>query len=497
MLSNIISVLLKDGYKVGHPFQYPKGTNRIYSNMTPRSSRVVDPETGKPADKVVVFGPQYLSKEYLLEHFNFHFFGISKKDVLRLYKRRIDNYLGKDAITFDHIEALWSLGYLPLEVKALPEGTLCPLRVPYLTIQNTHPDFGWLTNSLETLMSNVLWLPITSATTAFGYRQRFESFAKKTGSNLAFVPWQGHDFSMRGMSGLEAAMLSGAAHLLSFTGTDTIPAIDFLEKFYGADCERELVGGSVPATEHSVMCMGLKEGEFETFRRLITETYPRGIVSIVSDTWDFWTVLTDYLPRLRSEILSRDGKVVIRPDSGDPVKIICGDPDAPVGSPARLGAIRLLYNTFGGTKNAAGFIELDPHIGLIYGDSITPERQYEILRRLASMGLASSNVVLGVGSFTYQYVTRDTYGQAMKATYGEVNGKGQAISKNPATDSGTKRSASGLLRVDQGEDGNLILKENCSEEEEKGGLLHTIFKDGKLYNPQTLSGIRKRLESYL
>lgn len=497
---NILPVLLKDGYKVGHRAMYPPNTTLIYSNLTPRKSRI------EGSDGVIVFGPQYFVREYLIRQFTLNFFRRHKDAVMRLYKRRINNYLGPDAITFDHIEALHDLGYLPLLVKSLPEGTLCPYRVPVLTIRNTKPEFFWLTNMLETLLSNVLWLPMTSATTAFNYRRTFETYAKRTGADRAFIPWQGHDFSFRGMAGVEAACLSGAAHLLSFTGTDTIPAIDFLEAYYGADCEKELVGGSVPATEHSVMSMGLKDGEFETFRRLITEVVPKGIVSIVSDTWDFWKVLTDFLPQLGGAILAREGKVVIRPDSGDPVKIICGDHLSPIRH-VRMGAIRTLYEVFGGKTNHAGFIELDPHIGLIYGDSITRERQVEILERLASAGFASSNIVLGIGSYTYQHVTRDTHGFAMKATYGErlVDGQvvGQDIYKDPATDDGTKKSACGLLKVgrefpDPGpRNGYLYVNEKCSWADEATGFLQTIFQDGVAKNFQTLAQIRARVEGQL
>lgn len=483
--------LMKDGYKVGHKFQYPPKTSLVYSNMTPRASRVPG------VDSVVVFGVQYFVIEYLINKFQMDFFAKPKDRVLARYKRIIDAYLGKDAITVDHIGALHDLGYLPLRIKSLPEGTLCPMRVPFLTVRNTKPEFFWLTNMIETMMSNALWMPVTSATTAFGYRKRFEKYAALTGSNREFVKWQGHDFSYRGLPGYEAACLSGAAHLLSFYGTDTIPAIDFLEAYYGANVERELVAGSVPATEHSVMCMGLKAGEFETFKRLITDVYPKGIVSIVSDTWDFWQVLTDYLPRLKREIMARDGKVVIRPDSGDPVKIICGDPDAQDNVWASFGAVETLWVLFGGKVNEAGYKELDPHIGLIYGDSITPERQKEILERLAAKGFASSNVVLGIGSYTYQYVTRDTFGLAVKATYGEIDGIGQSISKDPKTDNGVKKSASGLLQVYRGADGNLAVRENCTWAEELSGELTNIFVDGELTVFYTLEEIRARIEAQL
>lgn len=389
---NTSPILLKDGYKVGHKFQYPDNTTLVYSNLTPRKSRQDD------ISEIVFFGMQYFLKEYLIRQFNEHFFQLPKDEVLRQYRRRIDNYLGPDSITYDHIAALHDLGYLPLEIKALPEGSLVPMRVPVLTIRNTIPEFFWLTNMLETLMSAILWKPCTSATTAFQYLRTFTQYARETvGNDLSFIPWQGHDFSFRGMSGIEDAVLSGAGHLLSFAGTDTIPAIDFLEAYYGANCEQELVGGSVAATEHSVMCMGMQDSEIDTFERLISTVYPAGIVSIVSDTWDFWQVITDFMPRLKANILARNGKVVIRPDSGDPVKIIVGDPDAPADSPAHKGAIECLWETFGGSVTPQGYKLLDPHIGLIYGDSITTVRQKAILEGLKQKGFASYNVVLGIG----------------------------------------------------------------------------------------------------
>lgn len=266
---NILPLLLKDGYKVGHKFQYPEGTTLVYSNLTPRNSR------NEEMPEVVFFGMQSFIKEYLVRQFDEHFFNLPKDEVVKAYARRIDNYLGKDSIPYDHIGALHDLGYLPLEIKALPEGTLVPMRVPVFTIRNTKPEFFWLTNALETLLSAIMWKPSTSATTAFHYLKTFTRYALETvGDDLSFVPWQGHDFSFRGMSGIEDALMSGAGHLLCFTGTDTIPAIDFLEEYYGADCEKELVGGSVPATEHSVMCMGTANAEMDTFERLITQVYP-------------------------------------------------------------------------------------------------------------------------------------------------------------------------------------------------------------------------------
>lgn len=472
----IQTIALKDFYKADHRRQYPKGTEFVYSNLTPRMSRI------EGVDKVVVFGIQYFIKDYLIRRFNEGFFKRPKDQVIKSYKRRLDNALGKDAVPVDHIEALHELGYLPIHIKALPEGSRCPLRVPCLTIINTKPEFFWLTNFLETILSSVVWGAMNSATIAHEYRKLLDSYAEETSDIPEFVDWQGHDFSMRGMFGLEGALISGAAHLLSFTGTDTIPAIDFLETFYNADSDNEMIGGSVPATEHSVMCMGSKENELLTYKRLLTEVYPSGIVSIVSDTWDYWHVFDEILPALKDTIMNRNGKLVIRPDSGNPVEVICG-------TETEKGSIERLWDLFGGTVNSKGFKQLDPHIGLIYGDSITLERAKLICEGLKKKGFASTNVVLGIGSYTYQYNTRDTFGFAVKSTFGVINGQAFEIFKDPKTDNGVKKSAKGLLRVNP----DFTLSEQVSWEEE-GGILETVFIDGKLVKDQSLKEIRERLK---
>jgi nicotinamide phosphoribosyltransferase len=475
--------LLTDYYKVGHVFQYPQNTTLVYSNLTPRNSRL------QGVDEMVFFGLQYFIKEYLVTYFNENFFKQPKEKVIADYKRRISTSIG-DLPTYKHIEQLHELGYLPIEIKALPEGSVVPMKVPCITLVNTLPEFYWLTNFLETILSAITWQPCTSATIAFQYRKLLNRYAAETGMPAEFVQWQGHDFSFRGMSSYESALLSGMGHLLSFTGTDTIPAIDGLEYYYGADAEKELVGGSVAATEHSVMCSGSKDGELETFRRLITEVYPSGIVSIVSDTWDLWKVCTEYVTALKETILQRNGKVVIRPDSGDPVKIICGNPEGKTAA-ERKGVVELLWDVFGGTITDKGYKLLDPHIGAIYGDSINLERAEAICEGLKQKGFATQ-VVFGIGSFTYQYNTRDTFGLAMKATYVEVNGEGREIFKNPVTDDGTKKSATGLLQVVK-ENGHYKLNDKVSWEEEKKGELQTVFKDGKLVKEYTLGEIRERL----
>lgn len=549
-------LLLTDFYKVHHHRMYPEGTTMIYSNLTPRKSRM------KGVNEVVVFGIQHFILEYLIKRFNEEFFCYDKHGgrwasdrarILEEYARHAGA-----GIDLKHVEALWDLGYLPIEIKALPEGTKCPIGVPMLTIRNTHPDFYWVTNYLETLMSCMLWQPMTSATIAHEYKKILSKYAIETTGSADFVVWQGHDFSMRGMSSVESAILSGMGHLTSFCGTDTIPAIYQLEQSYNAN---GLIGASVPATEHSVMCMGTKDDEIGTFKALL-DKYPTGILSVVSDTWDLWKVCTEYLPKLKDQIMKRDGKLVIRPDSGDPVDIICGIQDKHVSivdgekwlldpivqrkisDAEHKGVIELLWDTFGGTVNEYGYKVLDPHIGAIYGDSITLERAKEILERLKQKGFASTNIVLGIGSYTYQYNTRDTFGFAVKATYGEVKkihafidredgskwtesdglysnndkdkvaghgwneanmlAKGfiplyiqepREIFKDPITDDGTKKSKKGLLVVQENANtGEITVEDQMNWELESLGLLQTVFKDGKLIKETTLEEIRERLK---
>lgn len=481
-------ITLCDGYKLDHRRQFPKNTTRIYCNFTPRTSRV------DGQDKVVFFGLQYFLQRYLTEVAHDTFFDVPRSKILSTYDRFTKSYLGPNHIGTDHIAQLHDYGRIPLVFYAHPEGRHVPLRMPMFTYENTEPEFFWVPNWIETLMSSVLWLPCTSATTAFRYRKFLDEAARLSGGSADFVQWQGHDFSFRGMGCPEAAALSGAGHLLSFTGTDTIPAIELLERYYAGS---GLIGGSVAATEHSVMCAGGKESELDTFNRLL-DLYPSGIVSVVSDTWDLWKVIQETLPQLKDRVMHRDGKLVVRPDSGDPVHILTGDPDLNPESPEGRGVVELLWNLFGGTVNAAGYKELDSHIGAIYGDSITEKRAGEICSRLLRKGFASTNVVLGIGSYTYQYVTRDTYGFAVKATWAEVDGKERFLAKDPITDSGIKKSASGRISTVRNKQGKTITSDNLDLAHWQAMIgsdeLRRIWQNGEFIGPEnTLESMRQRV----
>lgn len=445
------AITLIDFYKSGHKFQYPILTEVVYSNFTPRSDRLAAHVSPYWDKKIVFVGLQGICQWLLIDLFNDTFFKVDKEKAVAKYKRIMDKSLGEGMVPVDHIEALHDLGYLPVCIKALPEGSRVNIGVPVFTIVNTMKAFFWLTNYLETLLSSESWKVITNATIAYEYKRLFLHYAELTGAPKDFVMWQGHDFSMRGMGGCYDAAQSGTGHLYSFLGTDTVPSILYLEDYYGA--MDSFVGGSVPATEHSVMCMGGNETEIETFRRLIEDVYPSGIVSIVSDTWDFWKVITEYSVELKDKILSRtlnalgQAKVVFRPDSGDPVKILTGyvkpskvvdysseahaRQDAPynlvdadcvlingqwhpcqwtdeeddweadlsksLSGPEIKGAVECLWDIFGGTLTDKGFKVLHERVGLIYGDSITLDRAKQIMERLVAKGFASCNWVAGIG----------------------------------------------------------------------------------------------------
>ncbi len=481
MLDNMNPLFICDGYKLDHRRQYPEGTTMVYSNWTPRSTRMPG------VTSVVFFGLQYFLREYLGRRFQVGFFDRPLEEVLEEYANFCHEYLGPNAVGVEHIAALHKLGYLPLEFRALPEGSHVPIGVPALTVHNTLPEFFWLTNYIETMMSMVLWKPLTSATTAREMRKLLE---KKGTGDPAFIDYQGHDFSMRGMSGLEDACLSGAGHLLFFKGTDTIPAIKFIREYYLPSTEAS-IGVSVPATEHSVVCAGGKSSEIDTLGRLL-DIYPTGVFSYVSDTWDLWAVLTEILPRLKQKIMARDGKLVIRPDSGDPVKIICGDPNS-TDLYERLGVVSLLHMVFGGTvSERTGLITLDKHVGVIYGDSINLERAEAIIKGLAASGFASDNIVFGIGSFTYEYVTRDTHGLAMKATYAEIDGVGYNLFKKPVTDNGDKFSACGLLAVFDDGAGKRELVQRAEPEAMFESELKVVWREGYFYRWQSFEIVRAR-----
>jgi nicotinamide phosphoribosyltransferase len=466
-----------DVYKMGHMEQYVPGCNKVFSYLLARSD--------KHFSETVFFGLQYYLKQYLsrrLEPWMADEFLEHRANILG-----IEN--SYDII--DKVHDLCKLGYFPLEIKAVPEGTVMSPRNVLMTITNTHPDFYWVVGFIESLILKV-WYSITVASCSFAYRNVVNTaFEKTVTSDMDMLrQFTVHDFGYRGDTSEEGAGLSGVAHLLSFTGSDTVPALPFARKFYGARPDT-FVMASVPASEHSVMCSFGTEDELAAFRNMLN-LYPTGFVSIVSDTYDVYHVLTEFAEQLKSEILARDGKTVFRPDSGNPEYIICGDPEARVGSNEWKGAIRLLDEAFGSTVNEKGFKVLNPKVGLIYGDGMYLERYQRTLDRLEEMGYAACNLVIGVGGILRNH-SRDTLGFALKATYVEVDGVPRDIVKNPVTDS-KKKSHKGLVALTRNKEGRYETIDGCTKEEEGASLLQAVFRDGQLLVSQSLEEIRVLVE---
>jgi nicotinamide phosphoribosyltransferase len=546
-----------DFYKTSHPEMFPDKLEELYGNFTPRGDKLarVLPDFDH---KISWVGFQAVLQYLLIDNWNKTFFNKPKAEAIARYKRRMDMALGEGAVPTTKFEALHDLGYLPLTIKALPEGARVDIRVPPYTIRSNKKGFAWIAQYLETQMSAEVWKPLTTATSAYEFRRLFMKFAIETGADTNFVDWQGHDFSMRGMSGLADATTSGAAHLMLFNGTDTISSIDFLEDFYPD--HKPVIAGSVPATEHAVSSSNIilisksleEKGEWDEWgafdlnpttsmlvdslllaetaflKHMLVNKYPSGIFSYVSDTYDYWKVLTEIAPFLKEDIMSREGKVVFRPDSGDPVKIVAGYEvdtldEAWVGSECVVddqgkywtviateenrrglklgkelteieakGSVQCLWDSFGGTTNAAGYKTIDKHVGLIYGDSISLERATQILTKLKNKGFASDNIVFGIGSFTYQFVTRDTFGTAIKATHARIDGRDYELFKDPKTDSGMKKSARGLIRIEL-EDGHYVMYDQQTREQEAQGELQVVFENSQMVKMYTANEVRDRL----
>lgn len=564
-------MLLCDFYKLSHRKQYPSGTHYVYSTWTPRASRI------EGIDKVVAFGYQAFIQEWLIDYFNECFFAADIEVILEDYAVVICGSFGLSLEqayeNVQHIRDLHALGYLPVRICAVPEGKSYPIRTPVLTIENTDPAFFWVTNYLESLMSCCLWQPATSATIALHYGKLLHQYAKSTSiANIPPTHLKMHDFSMRGMSSLQSACTSGAGHLLVSPFSDNIPAIMYMTYHY---LMPDSYASSVPATEHSVQCSYADDEEY--LRRML-ELYPDGIFSIVCDGYDFWKFVMEILPKFKDQIMARTGTVVIRPDSGDPVKMLCGDNERPIVEdfsdapdleyakkqmliilrdkvcnetahgeggedepwglfkhngliyklnayiywgrhdkkyyfiddikvescepyepeplkPEEKGLVKCLWDIFGGTRTPQGYRQLDGHIGVIYGDAITYERADLILHSLKVADFASTNVMLGVGSFTYQYNTRDTFGFALKSTVVGIDDEMRPIYKDPKTDDGTKKSQRGFVVVN--EDGTYTDGLTTVEQLKLHDELQPIFQDGELLVKTSFAEIKERVMTSL
>jgi nicotinamide phosphoribosyltransferase len=475
-------ILSTDHYKFIHKGLFPRGMDWLMATWTPRLSRI------DGVNHVVNFGLQGVLAQ-LTQDFQTGFFDRDIDVVISEIRSEIEATYAKTnprlAREFDYqpFRQLYELGYLPIVVNALPEGSFVPIRVPMFTVANTADNFGWLVGYIEVILSNRLWQGMTDATIANIYRRIFDRYADETSDTPEFAFLQGGDFSMRGLTDDQAAKRVGAAHLTSFGVTSTVSARPYVRQYYAASSD---VNCYAPSVEHAVMCAYGKD-EKQAFLALIDPVdgrLPDGNVTIVSDTYDFWRAVDQLLPEIREVILARNGKVSIRPDSGDPVKILCGDGDSDDPT-IRKGLVERLFEIFGGATNSKGYKVLDPHIGAVYGDSITPARAEAICSQLRAKGFASTNVVFGIGSYTYQYNTRDTFGFGYKATAAVIDGEFVKIFEDPATDrdkpNAFKKSQKGLVAVvrDEADEFQLIDDLTPDEVELYDNELRPVYYDGQ------------------
>lgn len=482
-MSKINPMLLIDFYKAVHAEMLPKDITKSVSYFTPRMSRV------KMWDKVVMFGLQGFIKEYLIDEFNDYFFSRPFDEVIGEYRRIMDAALGSKAYKIEKIKKLHTLGYLPIEIFSLPEGARVPMHVPMFGITNTHPDFAWLPQSLESLISAESWHPMLAATVGATYRDIVDRYYSLTcDDDLPRARALGA-FDFRGEECTPSAIKAGAGWCLSFLNTATVPTIPYLEAYYNCDCTKEPVAFGSPSTEHSVMCsnFAVDGDEITLLRRLLTEIYPDTSFSAVLDSYDYWNIIDNVLPQLKPEILAHNGCMLMRGDSGDCVDVVTR-------------TVFRLWDIFGGTINSKGYKVLDPHVKAIYGDSITIQRCEQIYKILTENGFACCNVSLGVGSFSFQCVeeegilkpfTRDTFSSCIKATYCEIAGKPYPIFKDPK-DGGFKKSQKGCCIVTKDENGEYTFKDGYSwaEAVTADNCLDTIFRDGKMIKEQSLADIR-------
>jgi nicotinamide phosphoribosyltransferase len=502
-----------DGYKLGHIEQYINGTDKVYSNMTPRSDRLARCLREYFDGKMVFFGIQKAVK-VMKEQWEVSFFSKPKDEVIKKYTRRIKNYVGTDYgdVQIEAMSRLHDLGYLPLEIKSLPEGTLVNMGVPTITITNTHKDFFWLTNYCETYLSCSVWHMCNSASLSREYAKTSRRWGEITGAPELWYGIANHCFAARGHRGQQDAMDSGMGHLLYSVGTDTLWAIDGFEEYYNADSDKELIACSVNAFEHATATQRIAyyrslgytayplQAETESLRDVFTRLYPKGIISYVADSEDYYGLISKVAYDLKDEILSREEdslglcKVVFRPDSSPktPLEIIVGD-ESSDDELEQKGSLQILWDIFGGEVNEKGYKVLNPKVGLLYGEAIDIELQDKIYTSMEKAGWCVSNVLFGVGSWGFlDRSSRDNYSQALKGTHSVVNGQDISMQKNPKTAANSKKSAKGLLRVEL-EDGEYVLYDQQTPEQEKLGELQTVFKDGKLIKETSLAEIRERI----
>ena len=465
MIENNIC-LLTDSYKVTHHYFYPKGTQKIYSYL---ESRV-----GAEFNKTIFYGLQYIVKKYLEG-------AVVTQEKIDEADSLIASHIGEGIFNRKGWEYILDEhdGHLPIEIRAVAEGTPVEVGNALMTVVNTDDESYWLPNYLEPLLLQV-WYPSTVATLSAEVRKLCNFYLEVTGSVKDNLDFMLHDFGFRGVTSTESAMLSGSAHLLSFSGTDTIAALTMPENYYN---DSNLYGFSVQATEHSVMTSLGPDGEISQILNVI-DNAKDGVLSMVIDSYNYRSFLTEAgksgteLNEAIMEFLGTEGnKVVFRPDSGEPVS-------------TTIDCLNLLSEGFGSHLTDKGYRVFDKNIGLLWGDGLNYQKIRDILFAMKSAGWAAQNIIFGMGGGLHTAVNRDTQRNAFKCSAQLRDGVWHDIFKNPLDSS--KKSKTGRFK---------LIKDNNSFrtvpiDAEGEDCLRTVFADGKLLIDDEFINIKKRALNY-
>ena len=449
-----------DSYKLGHYNMYPKGTTKVYSYFEARK--------GAKFKRTVFFSLQYLLKKYFVGQ-------VVTQEKIDKADKLVNAHLGDGVFNKEGWQYILDElnGKLPLCIKAVPEGMAVDIDNVLFTVENTDPKCYWLSNYVESILTHV-WYGSTVATLSKTIKIMLESYLDYTCDNPEdSINFMLHDFGYRGATSTESADVGGAAHLLSFMGTDTVPAIELLMDYYNSD----VCGFSVPATEHSIMTSEGEEGEFDVVQHLFNE-YPNGILSLVIDSYNYRDFIMTLGTKFKEIILNRDGITVFRPDSGDPVK-------------TSLEVMELLGEYFGYSINKRGFKVLNPKVKMLWGDGIDANGINDILYKLTVSKWSSENIVFGMGGALHQKVNRDTQRFAFKSSYQVCNGKGKNIYKDPLDTSKTSKRGR-LSLIHDWNDSFTTMQE--LESVDPDDLLKEVFRDGELLIDYTLDDVKKNLD---
>lgn len=455
-------VTLFDSYKAGHPDLYPEDLDGMYAYFESRGGRYAE---------TVFFGLQYYLQEYLEGQV------FTPDDVREAGLFWAQHFGRNDYFNAGRWIRLFNAygGYLPLEIKAVPEGSLVPTHNVLFTVESIDPEFAWLVGTVETLLMKV-WYPITLATQSFDLKRRLTSLRDVYSDSRDGLDFMVHDFGYRGATSEESAAIGGAAHLTSFKGTDTVAGIRLLQQYYDGG----MTGFSVPATEHSIILAYSEEKEEDCYRQYL-EQFPEGIIACVSDTYDIDNAVRNmWLRQLKDRVMGRQGVLVIRPDSGDP-KTIVGN------------ILMEIQQAVGGTFNSKNRMVLDPHYRVIQGDGMDWESIPDLYDHIVTMGYAPENLTIGAGGGMIQKVNRDTQRFAYKVSAVRRYGKWIGVSKHPKTDPSKTSKKGRFMLVDDGSGITTVPKTGFTQND----LLNTVFFNGALYNTQSIDEIRSRLERYL